>query len=161
VPLLGPIATPVRRRSVRAGCLHPPPSRPAAVPEPGPAGGPAALDAPHQPTDLAHGLLQQVGVGWVVDVGLDHGGVHPQLAAPQQLVAGQLAQQSGNQLVNHLGASTADQLDQRGRMRHRPVHPQHPGSYNSVIQPQTRTQPPASAQLTGYFRRDLLRSKEH
>jgi hypothetical protein len=51
---------------------HPPPRRPAPIPEPGPAGRPTTLDAPHQPTQLAHRLLQQVGVGRVVDVGLHH-----------------------------------------------------------------------------------------
>jgi hypothetical protein len=43
--------------------LEPPARRPTPVPEPGPAGDAASLDAAHQPTDLAHRLLQQVGVG--------------------------------------------------------------------------------------------------
>jgi hypothetical protein len=115
------IATPVRRRSVRASRLHPPPGGPATVAEPGPAGGTAALDPADQPTQLADRTLQQVGVGRVVDVGLDYRGVDPQLAGPQQPVAGQLRHQGGVQLLDHLGAGATDQLDQRGRMRHGPV----------------------------------------
>ena len=97
--------------------LHPPASRPAAVAESGPADGTAALDAPHQPTQLAHGLLQQIRVGRVVDVGLHHRGIHPQLAGPQQLVGGQLGHQRLVELLDHLRSGATDQLDQRGRMR--------------------------------------------
>ena len=113
------IATPVRRRSVRASCFI---RRPRPGHDRGTGSGwpPTGLDPPHQPTQLAHGLLQQVGVGRVVDVGLHHGGVDPQLAGPQQLAGGQLGHQRGVQLIDHLGPA-ADQLDQRGRVRHRPV----------------------------------------
>jgi hypothetical protein len=58
-------------------------------------------------------VLQQVGVGGVVDVGLDHGGVDPQLAGPQQLAGGQLGDQGGVQLLDDLGA---------GPMRHNRRH---------------------------------------
>jgi hypothetical protein len=80
--------------------LHPPASGPATVPEPGPAGGTAGLDAADQPTKLADGVLQQVGVGEVVNVGLHHGGVDPQLAGPQQRAGGQLGHQRGVQLLD-------------------------------------------------------------
>jgi hypothetical protein len=70
--------------------FHPPPSRPASIAEPGPAGRPTALDPADQPTELADRTLQQIGVGRVVDVGLDHGGVDPQLGGPQQLALGEL-----------------------------------------------------------------------
>jgi hypothetical protein len=66
-------------------------------------------------------MLQQVGVGRVVDVGLHHRGIDPQLAGPQQLAGGELGHQRGVQLINHLGAGPPDQLDQRGRVRHGPV----------------------------------------
>jgi hypothetical protein len=66
-------------------------------------------------------VLQQVGVGWVVDVGLDHGGVDPQLAGPQHPVGGQLGQQRGVELPDHFGAGAAHQLDQGSRVRHRPI----------------------------------------
>jgi hypothetical protein len=82
--------------------LHPPPSGTTAVAEPGPAGRPAGLDPADQPTQLAHRVLQQVGVGRIVDVGLDHRGVHPQLAGPQQLAGGELGDQGGVQLLDHL-----------------------------------------------------------
>jgi hypothetical protein len=58
----------------------------------GPGRRPAGFDPPDQPTELAESLRtacsEQVGVGRVVDVGLDDRGVHPQLAGPQQLVRG-------------------------------------------------------------------------
>jgi hypothetical protein len=116
-----PIATPGPPPQRARQLFHPPASRPATVAEPGPADGTAALDTPHQPTDLAHRPLQQIGVGRVVDVGLHHGGVEPQLAAPQQLVGGQLGQQRLVELRDDLRAGATNQLDQRGRMRHRPV----------------------------------------
>jgi len=75
----------------------------AAVPKSGPGRCPVGLDAAHQPANLAHGLLQQVGVGRVVDVGLHHGGVHPQLAPAQQLVVGELSQQRVVELGDDLG----------------------------------------------------------
>jgi hypothetical protein len=60
-------------------------------------------------------------VGRVVDVGLHHGGVGPQPAGPQHPVGGQPGHQRGVELPDDLGAGATDQLDQRGRMRHRPV----------------------------------------
>jgi hypothetical protein len=60
-------------------------------------------------------------MGRVVDVGLDHGGVDPQLAGPQQLALGELGHQGGVQLLDHLRSGPADQLDQGGRMGHGPV----------------------------------------
>jgi hypothetical protein len=57
----------------------------------------------------------------MVDVGLDHGGVHPQLAPPQQLGRSQLGHQGGVELLDGGRAGPTHQLDQRGRMRHRPV----------------------------------------
>jgi hypothetical protein len=57
----------------------------------------------------------------VVDVGLHHGGVHPQLAPTQQLAGDQLAEQGAIQLPDDLRAGATHQLDQRGGVRHRPV----------------------------------------
>jgi hypothetical protein len=79
------------------------------------------LEASDQPTELSDRVLQQVGVGRVVDVGLHHGGVHPQLASPQQLAGGEFGHQGGVQLLDRLRAGSAHQLDQRGGMGHRPV----------------------------------------
>jgi hypothetical protein len=91
--------------------LEPTPSRSATIPEAGAAGRTAGLDPPDEPTQPGHGLLQQVGIGRVVDVGLHHGGIHPQLAAPQQLVLGELVQQRAIELLDDLRAGAADQLD--------------------------------------------------
>jgi len=96
---------------------HPAPGRAAAVPKRGPTRSAARLEAPHQPADRAHRLLQQVGVGRVVDVGLHHRGVHPQLAGAQQLVAGELAQQRGVELADDLRAGTAHELAEGGGVR--------------------------------------------
>ena len=61
------------------------------------------LNAADQPTQLADRVLEQVGVGGVVDIGLDHGGVDPQLPGPQQLVVAQLAEQRLVELVDDPG----------------------------------------------------------
>jgi hypothetical protein len=66
-------------------------------------------------------MLQQVGVGRVVNVGLHYGGIHPQLAGTQQLAGGQLGHQGGVQLLDHLGPGPPDQLDQGGRVGHGPI----------------------------------------
>jgi hypothetical protein len=77
----------------RVGELAQPASgRAAAVPKRGPTRSAACLEAPHQPAEGAHRLLEQVGVGRVVDVGLHDGGVDPEFAGAQQLVGGQLCQ---------------------------------------------------------------------
>jgi hypothetical protein len=69
-----------------------------------------------QPAEYAHGVLQQVSVGGMVDVGGDDGGVDAQLAAAQQLAGRQLGQQRGVELAEHLWAGAADELAQRGRV---------------------------------------------
>jgi hypothetical protein len=102
---------------------HPPPGRPTTVTKRGPGGRTPRLDPPHQPTELPDRVLQQVGVGREVNVGLHHGGVDPQLAGAQQLVGGQLAKQRTVEPLDHLRAGTVDQLDQGGRVRHRPLQP--------------------------------------
>jgi hypothetical protein len=117
------IATPVRWRSVRATCFIRRPSRPTTVPKPGPAGRALGLDAPHQPAEFADRLLQQVRVSGIVDVCLDHDGVHPQLAPAQQPITGQLVQQRAVELRDRLRAGAAYQLDQGGRVRHRRLQP--------------------------------------
>ena len=89
-----------------------------AVAERGMGGRAARADMADQPAEGAHGVLEQVGVGGMVDVGLDDGGVDAQLAAAQDPLAGQLCQQRGVELVDRLGAGAADQLDQGGRVRH-------------------------------------------
>jgi len=91
------------------------------VPEPDPGRRSARPDPADQPTELADRVLQQVGIGRVVDVGGDHGGVDAQFAATQQLVAGELGHQRRVELLEDLRAGAADQLDQRGRVRHRLV----------------------------------------
>ncbi len=97
----------------RVGELAQPASgRAAAVPERGPACSAARLEAPHQPAEGAHRLLEQVGVGRVVDVGLHDGGVDPEFAGAQQLVGGQLAQQRGVELLDHARAGATHQLAQ-------------------------------------------------
>jgi hypothetical protein len=73
------------------------------------------VDAADQPAEDAHGVLQQVGVGGMIDVGGDDGGVDAQLAAAQQLASRQLRQQRGVELAEHLWAGAPDELAQRGR----------------------------------------------
>jgi hypothetical protein len=69
------------------------------------------LNAADQPTQLADRVLEQVGVGGVVDVGLDHGGVDPQLPGPQQLVVAQLAEQRLVELPDDPRAAATEELD--------------------------------------------------
>jgi hypothetical protein len=57
---------------------HPPPDP---VPEPGARRHATPFDPPNQLGGPAERLLKQVSIGREVDVGFDHGGVDPQLAA--------------------------------------------------------------------------------
>src|SRR4029453_14426379 len=50
-----------------------------------------ALDPPDQPAQLAHGLLPQIGVGGIVDVGLHHGVSPRSLPPPSSLPWASLA----------------------------------------------------------------------
>jgi hypothetical protein len=91
--------------------------RAGAVPEPRAGGGAAPADAADQPAERADRVLQQVGVGGMVDVGGDDGGVDAELAGSQQLACDQLGQQRVVEPVDRLRAGAADQLDQGGRVR--------------------------------------------
>jgi hypothetical protein len=95
--------------------LHLPPGRPTTILEPGPAARATGLGVADQPTELSDRVLQHVGVGRVVDVGLDHRGVHPQLAAQQLVAHGDLPRQA---LVAQPVAVVEMQL-QQGVDRHR------------------------------------------
>jgi len=108
-----------------------PTGRAATIPKWGLGGCATGLDAAHQPTEFADGLLQQVRVGRVVDVGLHHGGVDSQLARPQQLVVGELCHQRGVELCDGDWPGAADQLDQ-GR-----------GVWNRLVQADAAKPPPA------------------
>lgn len=103
--------------------LEAPPGQVGAIPIGRAAGRAALLDPPGQPAEGAHRMLQQVGVGGMVDVGRDDGGVDPERAAAQQLLAGELAKQRGVALGDHLRAGAADQLDQGRGMWHRRIQP--------------------------------------
>jgi hypothetical protein len=89
----------------------------AAIPKRGLTRSAAGLEPADQPTDGADRLLEQVGVGWEVDVGLDHGGIDAQLAAAHELVGGELAEQHGVALGEHLRADPVHELAQRGGVR--------------------------------------------
>jgi hypothetical protein len=54
-------------------------------------------------------MAEQIGVGGMVDVGLDHRGVDAQLASPQDPVRGQFAHQRRVELIEHLRTSLPDQ----------------------------------------------------
>ena len=88
------------------------PRRTPPVPDPGPrraAGGLHPLGGAGQ---LADRPRQQPHIGRVGHVRADDRGVGPQLAAAQQLVAHELAEQRGVELVDHAGAGAAHQLAQ-------------------------------------------------
>ena len=79
-------------------------------------------DLSHDPGEHAHSIAQQGAIGGVVDIGLHHGGIHPQFAAADYLLRLGLSDDVLVQLLHHRGAQQQSQLADGLGVR-RTVHP--------------------------------------
>src|ERR1017187_3141641 len=79
-------------------------------------------DLSHDTGEHAHPIAQHCTIGGVVDVGLYHGGVHPQFAAADYLLSVGLSDDALVQLLHHRGAQQQSQLADGLGVR-RLVHP--------------------------------------
>jgi hypothetical protein len=99
---------------------HPPPGRTSSVMEPGPAGRPPAPMRRTSPAGLRTACSSRsASVGSSMSASTTV--VSTPACGPAAAGRRQLLEQRGVELGDHLGTGAADQLDQRGRMRHPPL----------------------------------------